>query len=564
MRSKLLLPLIVSALLGQACIELPGIEPAGETDVPGNETDAGVTPQKQPPELTETRQTATSVPGGGGVTLGISARDPQDSALGFSWEASAGVLGNQTSTNTSSEVTWTAPTCGSTPSVTTETLTATVTNALGLSTSKRFSITARCQSPEVTETQQSATVTSDGETVMLHLTARDPQNSALGFSWHSNAGSLGTPTSTATGSEVTWATSACTSSSPKETTAIITGTVTNALGLSTSASFNVTATCPKWFSTPAMVSSRTAHTATLLNSGKVLVAGGASNIATAEMYSPTGTWSSTSSMVFARAYHTATLLNSGKVLVTGGSSDGTTFLQTAEIFDPATGNWSSTGSMASARYRHTSTLLPSGKVLVTGGYRGSGDPTAAETYDPAAGTWSSAGNMTTLRSGHTATLLNSGTVLVAGYGTADLYNPATGAWRSTPRMVADRSGHTATLLSSGKVLVVGGVTNNLYLATAEVYDPITGTWTSTGGDMATTRAYHTATLLPSGKVLVAGGQNKDGLLSSAEVYDPQTGTWAPTISMLAARASHSATLLPSGKVLVTGWANNPTAEIYEP
>lgn len=566
MRSNLLLPLLISALLGQACIDLPGIEPAGDTGAPGSEADAGA--QTHPPEVTESRQTATSVPGGGSVTLRIGARDPQDSALGFSWEASAGVFGNQTSTNNSSEVTWAAPACGSTPSSTTETLTAIVTNALGLSTSKHFSITASCLSPEVTETQQSATVIADGATVTLRLTARDPQGTALSFSWRSNTGSLGTPTSTATGSAITWAAPACTSSSPKEIAATITGTVNNTLGLSTSVIFNITATCPKWFATPNMVALRGAHTATLLDSGKVLLTGGGSNSTTAEVYDPAAsTWSSTKSMSVPRSFHTATLLNSGKVLVTGGSSDGgTTFSQTAEVYDPATGNWSPTGSMASARESHTSTLLPSGKVLVTGGYRGSGDPTAAELYDPTTGAWSSAGNMTRARIGHTATVLNSGEVLVAGGGTADVYNSVTGTWNpSFIRMISARSYHTATLLPSGKVLVVGGVFNGNHIATAEVYDPSTGTWGATG-TMGTARAYHTATLLPSGKVLVTGGENDNVILSSAsaEVYDPQTGTWAPAINMLADRVHHTATLLPSDKVLVAGGGNNPMAEIYEP
>src|SRR5262249_4770129 len=61
------------------------------------------------------------------------------SALSFSWTASSGTLGTAASAATQSEMSWTPPSCvhsDSTPS-----LTATVTNAQGLSTSTTFSVT---------------------------------------------------------------------------------------------------------------------------------------------------------------------------------------------------------------------------------------------------------------------------------------------------------------------------------------------------------------------------------------------------------------------------------------
>jgi hypothetical protein len=564
MRLKLLLPFFIAALLGQACLELPEVE---TTTPSGSDADAGTTPQKHPPEVTEVRQTASSVPGGGTITLHFAARDPRDGALSFSWEASAGALGKQTDTTNSSEVSWTAPGCGSSPSETATTITATVTSAPGISISRSFSVKGTCYSPEIVGTQQSATSVSDGAAVTLHLTARDPQNSALSFSWHSDAGSFGAPENNATFSEIVWTAPPCGSSSPKEFTARLTGIATNALGRSTPASFNITATCPKWSPTSAMRSARLGHTATLLLSGKVLVTGGyqgSSRYSSAEVYDPTtNIWFPTGSMASARHAHTATLLPSGKLLVTGGMDD-TTRHSTAEVYDPAGGTWSSTGNMAHARYRHTATLLPSGKVLVTGGALDGTSPTPAELYDPSTGTWSSTGNTAYSYFGHTATLLPSGKVLVAGSGSSELYDPTTGTWTPTPsRMVSRRVGHTTTLLPSGKVLVAGGSYNNTSLATAEIYDPGSGAWTSTT-NMATARHQATSTLLPSGKVLLAGGYNEDEL-ASVEVYDPTTGDWIYTASMLASHANHSAILLSSGKVLVAGVYNNTyTAELYEP
>ncbi|WP_253908853.1 RCC1 domain-containing protein [Corallococcus exiguus] len=92
-----------------------------------------------PPEVVETFQSVASVPSGGGtVVFRVKAKDPQGSALSFTWATSTGTLGTATDTATTSEVLWTAPSCvpaGNPPTVTT-----TVTNTLGLSASYAFSL----------------------------------------------------------------------------------------------------------------------------------------------------------------------------------------------------------------------------------------------------------------------------------------------------------------------------------------------------------------------------------------------------------------------------------------
>jgi hypothetical protein len=105
------------------------------------------------------------------------------------------------------------------------------------------------------------------------------------------------------------------------------------------------------------------------------------------------------------------LLPNGKVLVAGGENLTSSFLASAELYDPATGAWTATGSLTEGRERHTATLLPSGKVLVAGGFGRS----SAELYDPAAGTWAFTGNLNMTRDEATATLLPNGKVLVGGW-----------------------------------------------------------------------------------------------------------------------------------------------------
>ena len=341
-----------------------------------------------------------------------------------------------------------------------------------------------------------------------------------------------------------------------------------------------------WSAAASLATDRFAHTATLLPSGNVLVVGGWSSSngglasASAELYDYTGggSWSAAGSLATGRSGHTATLLPSGKLLVAGGAN-GSSYLASAEQYDPGTNTWSAAGSLTTARWVHTATLLPSGKVLVAGGGgvgpKGNSNLASAELYDPGSNTWSAAGSLANARAGHTATLLPNGKVLVAGGGgsggslvSAKLYDPGTNTWSAAGGLATERCAHTATLLPSGKVLLVGGQDNSGVLASAELYDPGTDTW-SLMASLGTARSQHTATLLLSGKVLVAAGHNDTlGWLASAELYDPGSNTWSAAGSLTAARYGHTAALLPSGRVLIAGgFSNGPalaSAELYDP
>jgi hypothetical protein len=160
------------------------------------------------------------------------------------------------------------------------------------------------------------------------------------------------------------------------------------------------------------------HTATRLLDGRVLLAGG-SALASAELYDPaTGRFAPTGAMQQARTFHTATLMEDGRVLIVGGRASNQS-LSSAEVYDPATGEFTATGAMQAARAGHTATWLPDDRVLVVGGYNDPsvGDTTylnSAEIYDPATGSFTVTGAMDTARTRHTATLLDDGKVLIAG------------------------------------------------------------------------------------------------------------------------------------------------------
>ncbi|CAF4429312.1 unnamed protein product, partial [Adineta steineri] len=94
----------------------------------------------------------------------------------------------------------------------------------------------------------------------------------------------------------------------------------------------------------------------------------------------------TGSMTAARKYHTQVTLTNGNVLVAGGTTDGSTALNSAEVYDPSSGLWTPTGTMSNARYFHIASILPNGNVLVAGGTTdGSSALSSAEVYDPSSG-----------------------------------------------------------------------------------------------------------------------------------------------------------------------------------
>jgi hypothetical protein len=275
----------------------------------------------------------------------------------------------------------------------------------------------------------------------------------------------------------------------------------------------------------------------------------------------------------ARQAHTATALDTGKVLVTGGEGSG--YLASTRVYDPASNTWTSAGNFASGAGRGymTATRLSNGKVLVAGGLNSGGAQNKVDVYDPATGTWAVGAVMRTARRSHTATLLPNGKVLVVGGWSggatvaAELYDPASNTWTATGTLATGRYDHTATLLDGDKVLVVGGRNSAGVVGSAEVYDVATGTWSAASAP-GTAREFHTATLLSTGKVLVAGGKNGSAL-GSAEVYDPTTGTWSATPPMGGARTQHVAVHVDAlGKVLVVGGlgatgSSLATAELYE-
>ena len=92
-----------------------------------------------------------------------------------------------------------------------------------------------------------------------------------------------------------------------------------------------------------------------------------------------------------------------RVLVMGGC-DGSSYLNTAELYDPQRQSWSAVPPMGSKRWGPAAVVLPGPRVLVMGGSDGSwgGELNTAELYDPQSQSWSAVAPMGSKRSGPAA------------------------------------------------------------------------------------------------------------------------------------------------------------------
>ena len=338
---------------------------------------------------------------------------------------------------------------------------------------------------------------------------------------------------------------------------------------------NVTSSSSWASSNPGVLSVSSSGLATAASVGEATITATLSSTSgTAVLIVASGTTQAT--LNTSRYLHSATVLETGQILVAGGvncpSAGSCTYLNSAEIYNPASSSFTNTGAMAQTRSA-PAVLLNNGNVLIAGGYTcdtsgNCSSLSSAEIYSPSAGSFSSAGNMTVARSGQTMTLLSNGTVLIAGGQTctsatscsalssAEIYDPIAGTFTATSNgMSTARFGASAVALNSGLVLIAGGFDGTNLPAAAEIYNPTQPGFTGSRPQLNTPRFNATATLLNNGQVLVAGGSicALPGCPTNvAEIYDPVANTFTVAGGMNVPRFNHTATLLTNGQVVIVG------------
>lgn len=165
------------------------------------------------------------------------------------------------------------------------------------------------------------------------------------------------------------------------------GAVTQSQPLDSTEIYNPTVN--KWaISPPRMLDARAGERATLLADGTVLITGGTDATAvvnTTEIYHPaTRTFTAGPLMSDARKFHTQVRLPNGQVLIAGGYADngGVNVLDTTDIYHPLAHKITAGPLMNDARGLASGALFPNGKAIIAGGSNGTTLLDTADLYTP--------------------------------------------------------------------------------------------------------------------------------------------------------------------------------------
>ncbi|WP_253908854.1 RCC1 domain-containing protein [Corallococcus exiguus] len=521
------------------------------------------------PQVSGVTATPSSVAVGQSTQLTASASDADGDSLSYEWTAScAGTWANATSATASF-------TPSAQPSGGTCTLSVTARDGRGgmglgsLTIYVSTSPTTGQFPPEIVETFQSiASVPAQGGTVVFRARARDPQGSALSFTWATSTGSLGTATDTATTSEALWTAPSCV---PAGNPPTVTTTVTNALGLSVSFVFSLQdgSTCAA--SSEARLTPGALHTLALKQDGTVWawgynVYGQIGDGTTTNRSTPVQVAGLTSVTALASgAYHTLALKQDGTVWAWGHNSygqlgDGTT---TDRIAPVQVAGLTSVAALAGDGH-HSLALKQDGTVWAWGynlfGQLGDGTTTQRRTPIQVPGLT----GVAALAGGgyHTLALKQDGTVWAWGRNENGQLGDGTTTQRLTPVRVQALTGitalaagnyHSLALKSDGTVWAWGynnggqlGDGTQTQRPTPVQVQALTGVTSLAAGETCS------LALKPDGTVWAWGNNGSGQLGDGTAIYRPapvQVQGLTGVVSVAAGQA-HTVALKTDG----TGWA----------
>lgn len=203
-------------------------------------------------------------------------------------------------------------------------------------------------------------------------------------------------------------------------------------------------------------------------------------------------------MQVARMEAVAAPLPNGEVLIAGGLTGGPTAVASAELFDPSTDTFTPlTGAgrqMTTPRREAVASPLPNGEVLIAGGRESSTFLTSAELFDPTTDTFKalelSHTHMVQQRSMPSAGLLASGQVLITGGGqlSAEVFDPVSDTFYSLAASggtlgQAFEGDLMVPLAGGNSALVTGGAIGfNEFSTSAEMLDVAPATAQVVGGE----------------------------------------------------------------------------------
>jgi N-acetylneuraminic acid mutarotase len=246
-------------------------------------------------------------------------------------------------------------------------------------------------------------------------------------------------------------------------------------------------------------------------------------------------WFPVAPMPTARSYLAAAVGMVSGIYAIGGYN-GTSYLNTVEIYDVSLNHWSSnTLHMPTAR-GGLAAVFVNGNMYAIGGYNGTSYLNTVEFLDRTGG-WNTAAPMPTARGYLAAAAVNGLIYVIGGYNgtsylnTVEVYNPVSNSW-STAAPLPTTKGHLAATAVNGLIYAIGG-----FYAPDYVYNPSSNSWSHVADMPTATEDLAAATV--NGLIYAIGGKISS-VVSTVQIYDPSSNSWSTAASMPTARGGLAA------------------------
>ncbi len=269
-----------------------------------------------------------------------------------------------------------------------------------------------------------------------------------------------------------------------------------------------------------------------------------------------------------RTDHTA--IWTGSKMIVWGGYNGTSYLNTGGIYDPAANTWTPTAVNGSIPGRDYQIALWTGsEMLIWGGYLG-GTNYANDgwRYNPTANSWTAmAASGIPGRDVPAAVWTGTEMIIWGGYnsgvngGGAFLfdgarYSPVSNVWTHMNTAGSPPARQFPAAIWTGSEMVIwGGYGDQTYLNDGWIYHPGTDTWTPISSNGAPRARFLHSVVWTGSQMIVWGGVNAGGYLNDGGCYTPASDTWTSITTSGApiGRKFHSAVWTGSEMVIWGGY-----------
>jgi len=225
----------------------------------------------------------------------------------------------------------------------------------------------------------------------------------------------------------------------------------------------------------------------------------------------------------------------GGLIYAVGGMEGFSYLKSVDVYNVSANEWSPGTAMSVPRYGVGVCVLAN-KLYAIGGQNieniDSSFLRTAEAFDPATKRWSPIANMSIERYHHGVGVLRSHIYVVGGYGDyeylnrVERYDPVGNQWSAVAAMQRGRLKVAVAVFAERLYAIGGKYAEEVLTSAVEVYDPAADAWSNRTDLPAARSASGAATY--AGRIYVIGGSNQTHRFDGGVVFDPATNAWSPS------------------------------------